>query len=123
MTSRDSAYHQGTVWPWLMGPFISAYRRVHGDSQRNLERLKGLLSGFEAHIETAGLGQISEVADANPPHTPGGCIAQAWSVGEILRAIVEDIGGLSPSGPAKLGDGRSSSWTLKELDHISQDQL
>ena len=68
MTSRDSACHQGTSWPWLMRPFITAYRKVHADSPETHEKLKGLLSGLEAHIETAGLGHISELADADPLH-------------------------------------------------------
>lgn len=91
VTSRDSAYHQGTVWPWLMGPFVTAYMRVHADSPEAREKPKQWLKGLEEHLRTAGLGHISEVADANAPHNPGGCIAQAWSVGEILRAMSEDI--------------------------------
>jgi len=77
--SRDSAYHQGTAWPWLMGPFITAYAKVKG--RPNPE----WLSGFREHLKVAGLGQISEVADGDYPHRPGGCIAQAWSVAELLR--------------------------------------
>ena len=91
VASRDSAYHQGTVWPWLIGPFIKAYMRVHENSPDAHEKVKRWLSGFEEHLRTAGLGHISEVADANPPYNPGGCVAQAWSTGELLRAIVEDV--------------------------------
>lgn len=87
--SRDSAYHQGTVWPWLMGPFITAFRKVYGDSPEARDKVRHWLSSFEEHLQTAGLGQISELADGDPPHTPGGCIAQAWSVGQLLHAIVE----------------------------------
>jgi predicted glycogen debranching enzyme len=88
---RDSAYHQGTVWPWLMGPFITAYVEVHGRSNQARAQAKSWIEAFDEHLRTAGLGQISEVADGDPPHTPGGCIAQAWSVAELLRAAVEDV--------------------------------
>jgi predicted glycogen debranching enzyme len=81
VVSRDAAYHQGTVWPWLMGPFITARVKVNG---RKDEAVK-LLAGFRGHLKVAGLGQISEVADGDAPHRPGGCIAQAWSVAEVLR--------------------------------------
>lgn len=81
---RDSAYHQGTVWAWLIGPFIDAYRRVYRESDA---RVGELLSGFETHLSEAGLGQISEIFDADPPHAPRGCPAQAWSVAEVLRIL------------------------------------
>ncbi len=84
--SRDRAYHQGTVWPWLMGPFIEAYLRVEGAKPFALGQARQWLGGFGEHLRTAGLGQISEICDGDPPHTPRGCIAQAWSVGEVLRA-------------------------------------
>ncbi|MBK9171216.1 MAG: glycogen debranching enzyme family protein [Bryobacterales bacterium] len=89
---RDSAYHQGTVWPWLLGPFISACVKVYGDPAR--KEAAGWLAHLHEHLSVAGLGQISEIADAEPPHEPRGCIAQAWSVAEWLRAAVEDCGGL-----------------------------
>ena len=88
---RDSAYHQGTVWPWLMGPFISAYVKVHERSEAAKAQAASWLRPFEEHLMAARLGQISEIADAEPPHTPHGCIAQAWSVAELLRAAVEDV--------------------------------
>jgi len=91
--SRDSAYHQGTVWSWLMGPFITAYLKVHGRSAEAVANVKRWLRPLEEHLETAGLGHISEVADGDPPHRPGGCIAQAWSIAELLRAIAEDLVG------------------------------
>jgi predicted glycogen debranching enzyme len=102
---RDSAYHQGTVWPWLMGPFITAYVKVHGRSERARSQARRWLEGFEEHLRTAGLGQVSEIADAEAPHVPRGCVAQAWSVAELLRAAVEDVygvadKGLTPSGVA-----------------------
>ena len=88
---RDSAYHQGTVWPWLIGPFISAYVKVHGRSPEAKAQAGVWLKGFEDHLTTAGLGHISEIVDAEPPYTPRGCIGQAWSVAELLRAAVEDV--------------------------------
>jgi predicted glycogen debranching enzyme len=81
---RDSAYHQGTVWGWLIGPFIDAYRKVYPNSEA---RVTELLAGFETHLAEAGLGQISEIFDADPPHAPRGCPAQAWSVAEVLRVV------------------------------------
>ncbi|MFN6964560.1 MAG: amylo-alpha-1,6-glucosidase [Pyrinomonadaceae bacterium] len=81
---RDSAYHQGTVWAWLIGPFIDAYRRVFPDREW---RVAEILDGFRPHLSEAGLGQISEIFDAEPPHAPRGCPAQAWSVAEVLRVM------------------------------------
>jgi predicted glycogen debranching enzyme len=95
---RDAAYHQGTVWPWLLGPFITAYLKVHGRTPQTLAKAAEFLAAFAGHLRTAGLGQISEIFDGAAPHRPRGCIAQAWSVAEILRAMVEDISGISPSG-------------------------
>ncbi len=89
--SRDAAYHQGTVWPWLMGPFLTAYVKVHGGSASARQQATGWLEAFHGHLGVAGLGQISEIADGDPPHTPRGSIAQAWSVAELLRAAVEDV--------------------------------
>ena len=84
---RDSAYHQGTVWAWLIGPFVDAYRRVNGPGEKTDHRVADILAGFEAHLSEAGVGQISEIFDAEPPHRPRGCFAQAWSVAEVLRVI------------------------------------
>jgi len=98
--SRDSAYHQGTVWPWLLGPFLTAYVRVHGSSAESRDRVARFLDPLRQHLWQAGLGQISEVFDGDPPHHPGGCIAQAWSVAEILRTYVEDALGQRPEFPA-----------------------
>jgi glycogen debranching enzyme len=88
--SRDGAYHQGTVWPWLLGPFLTAYVRVHGSSAEARDRARRFLEPLRDHLRQAGLGQISEVFDGDAPHHPGGCIAQAWSVAEVLRTYVED---------------------------------
>jgi predicted glycogen debranching enzyme len=80
--SRDAAYHQGTVWSWLLGPFALAHYRVHGDAAHAL----GFLDGLAPHLDEACLGTISEIFDGDAPHAPRGCFAQAWSVGETLRA-------------------------------------
>ncbi len=88
---RDAAYHQGTVWPWLMGPFLSAYVRVNGHSKSSRDQASQWLDVFTGHLCDAGLGQISEIADGDAPHRARGCIAQAWSVAEVLRAALEDV--------------------------------
>jgi glycogen debranching enzyme len=95
-TSRDGAYHQGTVWPWLLGPFITAYVKVNGGTDMARRQADEWLDPLKDHLTDAGLGHISEVFDGDAPHRPGGCIAQAWSVGEILRAYVEDVKGIRP---------------------------
>jgi predicted glycogen debranching enzyme len=95
--SRDSAYHQGTVWPWLLGPFITAYVRVNNGTPAAREHAHGLLRGLEAYLSEAGLGQISEIFDGDAPHLPRGCFAQAWSVAEILRALCEDVYQIVPA--------------------------
>jgi len=90
--SRDMAYHQGTVWAWLLGHFITAYVNVNGRNRQTLDFVKDILSGFtHSHLTDAGLGTVSEIFDGDPPHHPRGCIAQAWSVAEILRALVESV--------------------------------
>jgi len=84
---RDSVYHQGTVWGWLIGPFIDAYRKVHPDNSDTRRHVDEILSGFKAHISEAMIGQVSEIFDGDPPHAPRGCAAQAWSVAELLRVV------------------------------------
>lgn len=79
---RDDAYHQGTVWGWLLGPFALSHLRVHGDARQAMSFLEPLLS----EIKSGGLGTLSEIFDGDPPHFPRGCVAQAWTVGETLRA-------------------------------------
>jgi predicted glycogen debranching enzyme len=79
---RDRAYHQGTVWGWLIGPFVTAYLRVYGDRELARSFLRPLMH----HLADHGVGSISEIFDGDPPFTPRGCIAQAWSVAEVLRA-------------------------------------
>ncbi len=85
---RDSAYHQGTVWAWLIGAYIDAYRKVHANGRKTEEHVSEILQGFRNLMTEAGLGQISEIFDAATPHTQRGCIAQAWSVAEVLRVAV-----------------------------------
>lgn len=94
--NRDTAYHNGTVWPWLLGAYVKAYLKIHGNSNSSLEYMRALLEGFDSHLDTAGIGTISEVFDGDYPHSPGGTIAQAWNVAEILRAYVEDVLGIKP---------------------------
>jgi glycogen debranching enzyme len=83
---RDSAYHQGTVWPWLGGPFIEAWVKSRGSTRAaQAEAHTRFLEPMLEHLLRAGVGHVSEVADAEPPHAPGGCPFQAWSVSELLR--------------------------------------
>jgi glycogen debranching enzyme len=84
--ARDSAYHQGTVWPWLIGPFVEAWVRVRGDTPDAKRRARArFLEPLFDHLTHAGLGHISEIADAEGPHTPRGCPFQAWSLAELIR--------------------------------------
>jgi glycogen debranching enzyme len=94
--SRDSAYHQGTVWPWLMGPFITAYIKVHERAASARQQAEKWLAPLQQHLSDAGLGHISEIFDGDTPQRPVGCVAQAWSVAEVLRALVEDVRGIKP---------------------------
>lgn len=88
--SRDGAYHQGTVWAWLMGPFLAAYLKVNGRTVKARRQTAVWLSSFLDHLREGGLNQVSEIFDGDPPYRPRGCIAQAWSVGELLRVIAEE---------------------------------
>ena len=81
LLSRDGAYHQGTVWAWLIGAFADAHRRVYDDPAA----VRSMLRPFEDHLHEAGLGAVSEIFDGDAPHIPRGSIAQAWSVAELLR--------------------------------------
>jgi predicted glycogen debranching enzyme len=91
--SRDQAYHNGTVWPWLLGPFTTAFLKVkgHGDFRLEYALKNFILPLFTRQIFEAGLGTLSEIFDGDAPHAPRGCVAQAWSVAEPLRAYVEDV--------------------------------
>jgi predicted glycogen debranching enzyme len=96
LRSRDAAYHQGTVWGWLVGPFVEAWLKVHPEDRAGARRF---LRGFEPHLDEACIGAISEIFDAEPPFTPRGCIAQAWSVAEVLRcyALTAEDGSTAPA--------------------------
>jgi predicted glycogen debranching enzyme len=89
LSERDGAYHQGVVWPWLVGPFVEAWLRVRGGTRKAMSEARTrFLPPLQSHLEEAGLGHISEITDAEPPFTPRGCPFQAWSVGEALRLTV-----------------------------------
>jgi predicted glycogen debranching enzyme len=86
LRSRDAAYHQGTVWGWLIGPFTDAWLKVYPD---DVGGARELLDGFEQHLTEACVGSISEIFDAESPYVPRGCVAQAWSVAEVLRCLTK----------------------------------
>jgi predicted glycogen debranching enzyme len=94
LRARDTAYHQGTVWAWLLGPFVDAWLKVHPGQERDAQRF---LQGFVSHMSEACIGSISEIFDGAPPFFPRGCVAQAWSVAEILRLWVRTSALRSPT--------------------------
>lgn len=94
---RDGAYHQGTVWPFLLGPFITSWVKTFGYTGESKIVARSFLKGLEAHLQEICIGQISEIFDGDAPHHPRGCPAQAWSIAEPLRAMVEDLGLPIPS--------------------------
>jgi glycogen debranching enzyme len=100
---RDGAYHQGTVWGWLLGPFALAHLRVYRDPAA----AQAFLQPMAHHLGDYGVGSIAEIFDGDPPFTPGGCIAQAWSVSETLRAWLEIAAAARPAPSA--GKNRPSS--------------
>jgi glycogen debranching enzyme len=103
LRARDAAYHQGTVWPWLIGHFATAWLRTHGEPGA----VREMLAAFPGHLRDAGIGSISEIFDATPPYVPRGCIAQAWSVAEVLRATLaasRDASDVGPSPTAASGN-------------------
>jgi glycogen debranching enzyme len=83
---RDSSYHQGTAWSWLLGPYIDALFKTNGSSAA-LTKANKIVQNFIPHLSEGGIGTVSEIFDAEAPFTPRGCIAQAWGVGELLRVI------------------------------------
>lgn len=91
---RDGAYHQGTVWPWLLGPYLTALARFDSDGKT---KVQSYIERFAEHLSEAGIGTCSEIFDGNHPFRPHGCPAQAWSVAEILRVYVEDVKGIRPA--------------------------
>ncbi|MCP9469646.1 MAG: amylo-alpha-1,6-glucosidase [Nitrospira sp.] len=92
VVERDGAYHQGTVWPFLLGPFVTAWLNVFGRSAKSKAKARSFLKGLEAHLHAACIGQVSEIFDGDPPHEPRGCPSQAWSVAEPLRVLIEELG-------------------------------
>lgn len=98
LQTRDAAYHQGTVWTWLLGPFINAFLRLHPDRHA---QARTFLQGFNEHLNEACVGSISEIFDAEQPYTPRGCVAQAWSVAEVLRCWALTEPPLSPDDASK----------------------
>jgi predicted glycogen debranching enzyme len=116
--ARDGAYHQGTVWPWLMGPFVEAFVRVHGAvPEVKAVARERFLAPLLAHLGAAGVGHVSEVADADAPHTPGGCPFQAWSLGELLRLdrVVLAADSLGPSAAAQMRGADAVGTTISAL--------
>jgi predicted glycogen debranching enzyme len=103
LRARDAAYHQGTVWAWLIGPFIDAWLKVYPEDRAGAARL---LDGFAEHLSDFGAGSIAEIFDAEPPFTPRGCIAQAWSVAEVLRCRIRLARGV-PSKRAHAQEART----------------
>lgn len=92
LKKRDAAYHQGTAWGFLLGPFITAYRKVNHYDEQSREMALLMLEKSKYHLEGFGcIGSISEIFDGDAPHTPRGCYAQAWSVGELMRCFLEDL--------------------------------
>jgi glycogen debranching enzyme len=89
--SRDGAYHQGTVWGWLIGPFISAWVRIHRNDPDVHATARRMLLPLSSHFQEGGQGHISEIFDGDAPHASRGCFAQAWSTAEVLRAFCEDV--------------------------------
>lgn len=88
---RDGSYHQGTVWGWPIGAFFSAYLRVNNHNGAAKKQVAQWMERLIEHLDEACIGSISEIFDADPPHTPRGCFAQAWSVSEVLRVLVEEL--------------------------------
>jgi predicted glycogen debranching enzyme len=101
VAQRDGAYHQGTVWPFLLGVFVSAWLKVHGRGPAQRAHARQFLDGVAVHLQDACLGQISEIFDGDAPHAPRGCVAQAWSVAEPLRVLVEELDAGPPTKPRR----------------------
>jgi predicted glycogen debranching enzyme len=99
LARRDGAYHQGAVWSYLIGHYLTAFFNVHGRTPETQARVRRMLKPFRDHLLDAGLGSISEIFDGDSPHRPAGCISQAWSVGELLRVIFEELGGVADPDP------------------------
>ncbi|HEY8497396.1 MAG TPA: amylo-alpha-1,6-glucosidase [Limnochordales bacterium] len=108
---RDAAYHQGTVWPWLLGPYVTALLQCCGRAPETLAAARRLLEPLRRHLSAEGaLGQVSEIFDGDPPHRPRGCFAQGWSVAEVLRVLAEELEGLHAR-PGDHGGARGGGGT------------
>lgn len=97
VVTRERAYHQGSAFPWLLGPLVTAYVRVHGHGEQSRAQAKALLEGCFSYLRDTGVGQLCELFDGDAPHHPGGATASARSVAEVLRAYAEDVLDISPS--------------------------
>jgi predicted glycogen debranching enzyme len=97
--NRDKAYHQGTAWAFLTGFYVTSFLSIYGRNDENIKKMDLIFKPFKSHISEYGIGTISEVFEGEPPHRADGCIAQAWSVAEILRSYYEDFLGLAPELP------------------------
>jgi glycogen debranching enzyme len=110
-SARDAVYHQGTVWPWLMGSFVDAWLRVNGNTAATHDEARSrFVEPLLSHLDEAGLGHVSEIADAEQPFVARGCPFQAWSVGELLRverAILADASGTSLTSTSDLWRSRA----------------
>lgn len=116
VAERDGAYHQGTVWPWLLGPFVRAWLAAFGRTPEALGYCRSLLAGLERRLGEGCLGQVGEVFDAQAPHLPGGAPAQAWSVAELLQLVAVD---LAPQEPGR----RRRGAALPDEPHRAQEAL
>jgi predicted glycogen debranching enzyme len=125
VVDRDRAYHQGTVWPFLLGAFVTAWTKAFGQTAAVRNKARGFLAGLEAHLQEACLGHVSEIFDAEAPHLPRGCFAQAWSVAEPLRVLIEDLGVIAetarPRGKAVIVRRRHDSGPLAKPPSKSMD--
>ena len=114
---RDAVYHQGTVWPWLIGPFVEAWMRVRGNTAAARREARArFLRPLLLHLDDAGLGHVSEIADAETPFAPRGCPFQAWSLGELIRL---DRQVLSPARKQRASRKRSRDKSRSETSELA----
>jgi predicted glycogen debranching enzyme len=118
VVERDAAYHQGCTYPWLLGPFISAFIRVYGRSQPTRAKALSILKGCLDHVRGCGMGQIHELFDGDAPHASGGLTASARSVAEVLRCYVEDVLDLAPMDAMRQVNERAAVAGVQEAARI-----